>query len=226
MSAERWHDTAEWPTRRESHRRHAVQDRTGQRLPAAVLGAVPTTDTRAALCCLTPAPRTARRGKSSPGPCSLGIDVQDQLLPPSLGYPLPGSCSLGTRARRAPHNGSASAPTRPRLSTLSTYSDRHVVRSTHHTLRQAAGAPTSCTGPSSCILGVSTPAPSHQPGLGTLRRSNVQQPARFQRTCHHRSTPAAEPEATDQGTDWRVPLLDRLVRGVLPADRTEAQRLA
>ena len=48
-------------------------------------------------------------------------------------------------------------------------------------------------------------------------------------------TPAAEPEAmeidaeppeTDQGTDWRVLLLDCLVRGVLPVDRTEAQRLA
>ena len=48
-------------------------------------------------------------------------------------------------------------------------------------------------------------------------------------------TPATEPEAmeidagppeTDQDTDWRVLLLDRLVREVLPADRTEAQRLA
>ena len=48
-------------------------------------------------------------------------------------------------------------------------------------------------------------------------------------------TPAAEPEAmeidagppeTDRGTDWRVPLLNRLVRGVLPVDRTEAQWLA
>ena len=48
-------------------------------------------------------------------------------------------------------------------------------------------------------------------------------------------TPAAEAEAmeidagpleADQGVDWRVPLLDRLVRGVLPMDRTEAQWLA
>ena len=48
-------------------------------------------------------------------------------------------------------------------------------------------------------------------------------------------TPAAEPEAmeidagpleTDQGMDWRVPLLDRLVLGVLPTDRTEEQWLA
>ena len=84
--------------RRESHQRHAIWDRTGQGLPGAVLGTVPTTDTRAALCCLTPAPRTARHGKSSLGPCSLRIDVQDQLLPLSLGYPLLGSCSLGTRA--------------------------------------------------------------------------------------------------------------------------------
>jgi len=37
-----------------------------------------------------------------------------------------------------------------------------------------------CTGPSSCILGVSTPAPSHQPGLDTPHRSNIQQPARLQ----------------------------------------------
>jgi hypothetical protein len=145
-----------------------------------VLGTVPTTDTRAALCYLTPAPRTARRGESSLGPYSLGIDVRDQLLPLSLGYPLPGSCSLGTRARRAPHNGSASSPTGPRLSTLSALWDRHVVRSTHHTLRQAAGAPTSCTGPSSCILGVSTPVSSPLPILGSPRRSNIQRPARLQ----------------------------------------------
>ena len=48
-------------------------------------------------------------------------------------------------------------------------------------------------------------------------------------------TPAAEPEAmevdvgppeADRGADWRVPILDRLTRGVLPTDRTEAQRLA
>ncbi|XP_066374079.1 uncharacterized protein [Miscanthus floridulus] len=136
--------------------------------------------TRATLCCLTPAPRTARHGESSPGPCSLGIDVQDQLLPLSLGYPLPGSCSLGTRARRASHNGSTSSPTGPRLSTLSALWDRHVVRSTHHTLRQAAGAPTSCIGPSSCILGVSTPASSPLPSFGSPRWSNVQQPTRLQ----------------------------------------------
>ena len=68
-----------------------------------MLGTVPTTDTYAALCCLTPpAPRMAWHGESSPGPCSLGINKQDQLLPLSLGYPLPSSYSLGTRARRAP----------------------------------------------------------------------------------------------------------------------------
>ena len=48
-------------------------------------------------------------------------------------------------------------------------------------------------------------------------------------------TPAAEPETmevdvgppeADRGADCRIPLLDRLTRGVLPADRTEAQRLA
>ncbi|XP_066311454.1 uncharacterized protein [Miscanthus floridulus] len=36
----------------------------------------------------------------------------------------------------------------------------------------------------------------------------------------------AEPPKVDQGTDWRVPFLDRLVRGELPADRSEARRLA
>ena len=44
-------------------------------------------------------------------------------------------------------------------------------------------------------------------------------------------TPAAEPEAMEinaeppeanQGMDWRVPFLDCLIRGELPADRTEA----
>ena len=34
------------------------------------------------------------------------------------------------------------------------------------------------------------------------------------------------PPEADQGTDWRVPFLDRLVRGELPADRTEARWLA
>ena len=108
-----------------------------------MLSTVPTVDTRAALCCLTPTPRTARRGESSPSPCSLRIDEQDQLLPPSLGYPLLGSCSLGTRACRALHNGSASAPTRPRLSMLSALWDQHAVRSTCHAPCQATGAPTS-----------------------------------------------------------------------------------
>ena len=36
---------------------------------------------------------------------------------------------------------------------------------------------------------------------------------------------AGPPEA-DRGADWRVPLLDRLTRGVLPVDRTEARWLA
>ena len=76
--------------RRESHRCHAVWDKMGQGLPAAVLSTMPTADTRTALCCLTPAPRTARHGESSTGPCSLGINEQDILLPPSLGYSLLG----------------------------------------------------------------------------------------------------------------------------------------
>ena len=173
--------TAKWPTGRESHRRHVVRDRTGQGLPAAVPGAVPTTDTHAALCYLTPpAPTTVWHGESCPGPCSLGISIKNQLLPPSLGKSLPRSRSRRTHAYRAPHDGSASASTGPRLSTLSTLWQRHVTRGTRHTLRQATGAPTPRTGPSSCVLGVSTPMPSHQPGLGTPRRSNIQRPARLQ----------------------------------------------
>ena len=35
-----------------------------------------------------------------------------------------------------------------------------------------------------------------------------------------------EPPEADQGTDWRVPFLDRLMRGELLADRTEARWLA
>ena len=165
--------------RRKSHRPHAIRDRTGRGSPAAVLGTVPTTDARTALCCLTTAPRTTRRGESSIGPCSLEINEQDQLLPPSLSYPLPGSYSLGTCACRAPHEGSASASTGPRFSTLSALWHRHVAHRTRHTLRQAAGAPTSHTSPSSCSLGISIPAPSHQPGLGTPRRSNIRQLGRF-----------------------------------------------
>ncbi|XP_066341409.1 uncharacterized protein [Miscanthus floridulus] len=33
----------------------------------------------------------------------------------------------------------------------------------------------------------------------------------------------AEPPKADQGMDWRVPFLDRLIRGELPADRTKAR---
>ena len=102
------HSTAECRRDEESHRRPTIRDRMGWGLPATVLGTMPMTDTHAALCCLTPpALRTAWRGESSPGPCRLRINEQDQQLPPSLGYPLLGSCSLGTRARRAPHDGPA-----------------------------------------------------------------------------------------------------------------------
>ena len=126
-----------------------------------MLSTVPTTDTHTALCCLTPtAPRTTWRGESSPGHYSLGISVQDQLLPLSLGNLLQGLGNLGIHARRAPHDGSASAPTEPRLFTRSTHSDRHVAR---HTLRQAiTGAPTSHRiGCDRCV------APVHQ-GQGPL----------------------------------------------------------
>ena len=126
----------------ESHQHHAIWDETGQGLLAAMLGTVPTMDARAALCCLTlTAPRTVRHGESSLGPCSLRISVQDQLLPLSLGNPVQGLDNLEIRARRAPHDGSASAPTEPRLFTRSTHSDRHVAC---HALCQAiTGALTS-----------------------------------------------------------------------------------
>ena len=55
-------------------------DRAQQGLPATVLITVPPADTRTALCYLTLAPRTKRRGGSSPGPYSLGISMKDQLL--------------------------------------------------------------------------------------------------------------------------------------------------
>jgi len=58
-----------------------------------------------------------------------------------LGNPLLGLGSLGIRTHRAPHDGSASAPTEPRLFSPSTHSDQHIVS---HALRQAVtGAPTS-----------------------------------------------------------------------------------
>ena len=114
----------------------------GQGLSAAVLGTVPTMDTHAVLCCLTPtALRIAQRGESSSGPCSLRISVQDQLLPPRPGSLLQGLGNLGIRAYRAPYDGSASAPTEPRLFTQSMHSNQHIAR---QALRPAiTGAPTS-----------------------------------------------------------------------------------
>ena len=58
----------------------ATGDRAQQGLPATMLITVPPADTRTALCYLTPAPRTKRHGGSSPGPCSLGISMKDQLF--------------------------------------------------------------------------------------------------------------------------------------------------
>ena len=59
-------------------------DRAQQGLPATVLITVLVTvlptDTRTALCYLTPVPRTKRRGRSSPGPCSLCNSRRAQLL--------------------------------------------------------------------------------------------------------------------------------------------------
>ena len=93
-----------------------------------MLGTVPTTGARTALCYLTPAPGATRRAESSPGYYSLRISVQNQLLPPRLGSLLQGLSNLGIRACRAPYNGSASAPTGPRLFTQSTHSNQHVAR--------------------------------------------------------------------------------------------------
>ena len=55
-------------------------DRAQQGLPATVLITVLPTDTRTALCYLTPAPRTKRHGRSGPGPCSLSNSRRVQLL--------------------------------------------------------------------------------------------------------------------------------------------------
>ena len=75
ISAERWLDTAAWPTGRQSHRSHAARDRTGQGLSATVLGTVPTTGAHTALCHLTPVPETTRRAESGPGYYSLEISA-------------------------------------------------------------------------------------------------------------------------------------------------------
>ena len=71
-SAARWHSTGRMTD--------GTGDRAQQGLPTTVLIAVPPADTRTALCYLTPAPRTKRRGGSRPGPCSLGISMKCQPL--------------------------------------------------------------------------------------------------------------------------------------------------
>jgi hypothetical protein len=106
-----------------------------------MLGVVPTIGAHTALCYLTPAPGTTWCAESGPGYYSLGISVQDQLFPLRLGSLLQGLRNRGICAHRALHDGSASAPTEPRLFTLSTHGNWHVVR---HALHQAiTRAPTS-----------------------------------------------------------------------------------
>ena len=66
--AARWHSTGRTTD--------GTRDRAQQGLPTTVLP----TDTRTALCYLTPTPRTKWRGRSSPGPCSLSNSRRAQLL--------------------------------------------------------------------------------------------------------------------------------------------------
>ncbi|XP_066374034.1 uncharacterized protein [Miscanthus floridulus] len=64
--------------------------------------------------------------------------------------------------------------------------------------------------------------PPNEPTIGPEVASITETPA----AEHEAMEIDAEPPEADQGMDWRVPFLDCLVRGELPADRTEAQRLA
>ena len=95
-------------------------DRVQQELPATVLITVLPTDTRSVLCYLTPAPRTKRRGRSSPGPCSLSNSRRAQLLvihlvrDPPAGPRTYCSFSASAEARLVPH------PRRPRPQPLQT----------------------------------------------------------------------------------------------------------
>ena len=110
-SAARWHSTGRMTD--------GTGDQTQQGLPTTMLITVPPADTRTALCYLTPAPRTKRRGGSSPGPCSLGISMKDQLLvlrlirdPPSRASDVLFLLRLG-RGRARP--ASSSPPPQPSL---------------------------------------------------------------------------------------------------------------
>ena len=87
------------------------------------------------LCCLTlTAPRTTWHGELSSDPCSLRISVQGQQLHPRLDNLPQGLDNLGVHTCRAPHDGSASAPAKPRHFVRTTHYDRHVAR---QALRQA-----------------------------------------------------------------------------------------
>ena len=98
-------------------------------------GTVPTTNVHTALCFLTlTTPRTTRHGELSSDPCSLGISVQGQPLHPRLDNLPQGLDNLGVHTCRAPHDGSASAPAKPRHFVRTTHYDRHIAR---QALRQA-----------------------------------------------------------------------------------------
>ena len=77
------------------------------------------------LCHLTPAPKTMRHEESGPGHHSLGISIRGQLLLPSLDNLLQGLGNHGIHVCRASHDGSASAPIKPRPLAQSTRSDQH-----------------------------------------------------------------------------------------------------
>ena len=84
-------------------------DRAQQGLTATVLITVLPTDTRTALCYLTPALRTKWRGRSCPGPCSLSNSRRAQLLvlrlvqDPPAGPRTYCSFSASAKARLVPH---------------------------------------------------------------------------------------------------------------------------
>ena len=64
--------------------------------------------------------------------------------------------------------------------------------------------------------------PSVEPTAGPVAPSITETPAPEQEAMEINT----EPPEVNQGTDWRVPFLDCLVRGELPVDRTKAQWLA
>ena len=125
---------------RKSRQRHTDWDRMGQGLPATMLW-----------CCAhdkhphySVPPNPCPRNNAAWGVKSGSLWPQNQhtrpTAPPNLGNILQGLGNLGIRARRASHDGSASAPTESQLLTQSTHGDRRVDR--HAPLQANTGAPT------------------------------------------------------------------------------------